>query len=348
MSYRAVSPWYHSDLIFDASSYGQDFYRNVEFLHEFHDKIIAERRAHYRASLEESAREMGVLCRRASLIDYKQRIKAMRDFQEQMASMSSGGRVVRPLKAGNAKPDPVGVGHRPRCNTDPEKPYRSLLDTLIYEEEKGRLTAEDIRSEVNTFVVMGHDVTSAAIMWTSYVLATEPEAQQRVQEELDDIFDGDIRPMTLADAQRMKYLEWCLKEAMRLYPPVPLLARDVTGDITVGGYTVPASSTVSVLVKSVHSDPKHWPEPEKFIPERFAPQNARGRHPYAYLAFSGGARNCIAQRVGLLQAKLVLAHLFRRFEVTTVRGRSKVFADPAIVLKPTASVRLRLKSRLPY
>ena len=225
--------------------------------------------------------------------------------------------------------------------------YVSFLDTLIREELGGRLSRQDIRDEVNVFVVAGHDITSIAIYWALFVLATEPEAQARVHDELDGIFGSDSdRDMTLDDARRMKYLERCFKESARLYPATPLLARAVSGDLTVGDRVIPSGSTAAVLVSTVHKDPAHWPDPERFDPDRFRAESSATRHPYAFLGFSGGPRNCIAHKIGLIESKLILGGILRHFKVEPVRGRSEIHADPSVLLKPTKSVQLMFKPRI--
>lgn len=140
--------------------------------------------------------------------------------------------------------------------------------------------------------------------------------QKKVNEELDRVFGDSDRPVTMANLNEVKYLECCIKEALRLYPSVPVIARQLMENTDVcnkslrqsisivsssiyapfifsGGYNLPARATVTVTPILLHRDPKNFPDPESFKPERFFPENVQGRHPYAYVPFSAGPRNCI-------------------------------------------------------
>ncbi|KAI1283813.1 Cytochrome P450 4c3 [Halotydeus destructor] len=229
-----------------------------------------------------------------------------------------------------------------------EKNKLSFLDTLLFEHltNPDNLSEVDIRSHVNVFIVAGHDITSITIMWALYMLGLNEACQENVHQELDAIFvDDPDRPMNLDDARDMRYLEMCLKEAARLYPAGAIIARDITVPTQVNGHDLPLGGTAVIFASLVHKDPNHWPEPEKFDPERFTPEMCSGRDPYAFLAFSAGPRNCIAQKVGLIEAKLILAHILRKFRVTSVNGRDKIHVNPAVLLIPTSSVQVRLMKR---
>lgn len=222
----------------------------------------------------------------------------------------------------------------------------AFLDLLIEASEDGKvLSDKDIREEVDTFMFEGHDTTSAAIDWALLLIGSNSEVQERVHEELDRVFGDSDRPITLADLSDLKYLELCIKETLRLYPSVPFMGRQITEDVTIHGYELPAGSSVLMLTYMLHRDPKFFPNPEVFDPERFTAENMRGRHPYAYVPFSAGPRNCIGQKFALMEEKVVLASVLRRFHVEALDKREELVLLGELILRPRDGVNLRLTRR---
>ncbi|EPY85615.1 hypothetical protein CB1_000362018, partial [Camelus ferus] len=173
---------------------------------------------------------------------------------------------------------------------------RAFLDLLlnVTDDEGNKLSHEEIREEVDTFMFEGHDTTAAAVNWSLYLLGSYPEVQKKVDNELEEIFGKSDRPATLEDLKKLKYLECVIKESLRLFPPVPFFARNLNEDCDVGGYKIVKGSQVIIVPYALHRDPRYFPDPEEFVPERFLPENSKGRHSYAYVPFSAGPRNCIA------------------------------------------------------
>ncbi|KAF4525161.1 hypothetical protein B566_EDAN014752, partial [Ephemera danica] len=139
--------------------------------------------------------------------------------------------------------------------------------------------------------------------------------QRRVVEELEEVFGDSGRAPEMADLANLKYLERCVKEALRLYPSVPFIERSLKTDEILDNNAVPGGTTISVNLFIIHRDPEFWPDPEKFDPDRFLPENMQNRHPYAYIPFSAGPRNCIGQKFALLEEKVVVSTVLRRFRV---------------------------------
>ena len=130
-----------------------------------------------------------------------------------------------------------------------------------------------------------------------YLMASHPEIQEKCQEELRDIFGEDTeRAATSGDLANMKYLEMCLKESLRLYQSVPIITRTIGEDVVIEDKLIPAGTNCIMGPCLLHRDPSIYPDPDAFIPERFLPENCAKRHPYAYLPFSAGPRNCIGQK----------------------------------------------------
>ncbi|XP_054713200.1 cytochrome P450 4V2-like [Uloborus diversus] len=207
-------------------------------------------------------------------------------------------------------------------------------------------TEEDIREEVDTFMFEGHDTTASTICWTLYCLGLYPNAQVTVHKEIDDIFGSDTsRPITREDLTQMKYLECVIKEALRLYPAIPFISRELRKDIQVLGYKVPAGSACFIFPWMLHRDPVSFPDPERFDPDRFFPQNAVHRHPYAYVPFSAGPRNCIGQRFAIMEQKTVLANILRKFRVLSLDPRDKVNVIPDLIIRNVEPLRIRFLLR---
>nr|AVL92873.1 CYP450 [Locusta migratoria] len=223
----------------------------------------------------------------------------------------------------------------------------AFLDLLLAENLEGhRLTDQEIQEEVDTFMFEGHDTTSSAICWTLVLLGHHPEIQEAVHAELQDIFHEDrSRVLTMQDLQNMKYLEMVIKETLRLYPSVPFIARKVTKDVEVGGYVVPEGVTVTMQIFHTHRDPEHWPDPERFDPDRFLPDRVQGRHPYAYVPFSAGPRNCIGQKFAILEEKTVLSYILRSFRVESVQRLEDLQLLGELVLRSFSGHSVRLTPR---
>ncbi|KAK7073668.1 Cytochrome P450 4V2, partial [Halocaridina rubra] len=227
-----------------------------------------------------------------------------------------------------------------------KKKRLAFLDLLLESAEKDpSLTTEDIREEVDTFMFEGHDTTAAAINWSLYLLGCHPDLQARVHEELDAIFGDDDRPVTMADLREMKYTENCIKEALRIFPSVPFIARELQEEAIIDNYRIPAGTTVMIVTYRLHRDPEQFPRPEVFDPDRFLPENVQNRHPYAYVPFSAGPRNCIGQKFALMEEKIVVASVLRHFRVESTTRREDLKLLGELILRPENGNALKLFPR---
>jgi len=228
-----------------------------------------------------------------------------------------------------------------------KKKRLAFLDLLLDISDNGaNLSDTDIREEVDTFMFEGHDTTSAAISWSLYLLGAHPEIQERVQEELYRVFGDSDRSATMADLRELKYLECCIKEALRLFPSVPFLGRHLKEDAVIDGYRIPAGTTALIVTYRLHRDPEQFPEPEKFDPERFTPENSAKRHNYAYVPFSAGPRNCIGQKFAMMEEKIVISSVLRNFEVTSRVRREDLKILGEIILRPEDGIFVTMKRRV--
>ncbi|KAJ6650041.1 Cytochrome P450 4C1 [Pseudolycoriella hygida] len=227
------------------------------------------------------------------------------------------------------------------------KKRQAFLDLLLDANQKENLLSdEEIREEVDTFMFEGHDTTAAGISWTLYILGLYPNVQQLVFEETEHIFNGSDRPATLADFNEMKYLERVIKETMRLYPPVPVYSRILSEDVQLDQYTVPKGTMVTMGIYYLHRDTRFFPDPEKFDPDRFLPENAAARHPYAYLPFSAGPRNCVGQKFAMYEEKSVLSSIIRNYKVTSVEKRDEINLIAELILRSYEGINVKLERRV--
>ncbi|XP_050444378.1 cytochrome P450 4C1-like isoform X3 [Adelges cooleyi] len=190
--------------------------------------------------------------------------------------------------------------------------YRFIEDLVQRKktELKNRINSQGEHNEE-----WGQDTTALAIACSIFMLAHHQDIQNKVLEELLTIFStGDPdRPPTYEDLQKMDYLERVIKETLRHFPPFPLFGRNVEKETVIGGYLIPAGSSVIFCSGRIHFNANLYPEPEKFNPDHFLPEACRSRHPYSFLPFSGGYRNCIGMKYAMLQMKSVVSTLVRSY-----------------------------------
>lgn len=216
-----------------------------------------------------------------------------------------------------------------------------LLDAR--DEETG-LGMDDtqLRHEIMTLLFAGHETTANALTWTWYLLAQYPDAEARLQAELDKVLGG--RAPVVEDLVNLPYTRMVLDETLRLYPPVWFIPRRVVEDDEMGGYIIPKNSMIHFSPYVVHRHPAFWEEPDTFDPERFAPERAAGRLRFAYCPFGGGPRLCIGNAFALMEAQIVLATVAQRFRFSLVPGK-KVTLLPQITLSPRNGLRMTVVPR---
>ena len=210
-----------------------------------------------------------------------------------------------------------------------------LLTQLIAE----GLDDDLIRDQLLTLFIAGHDTSTALLAWTLYLLGSHPEVQPYLEAETAAL--PAQFPPTPEQVESLTYFKQVIDESLRLYPPIHVGNRQAIKDLDLCGYAVPQGERVMVSIYATHHDQRHWPEPERFDPGRFAP--GKSQTPYTYLPFGGGPRNCLGANFAQVEAKVVLARLFQRFHFVLTNQR--VHAHMGATLEPRPGVFMQVRPR---
>lgn len=236
-----------------------------------------------------------------------------------------------------------GLVEQRRASGDSSR--NDILDRLLAarDQDTGEgMDREQMRDELITLLLAGHETSATALVWTYHLLGQHPEVEARLVEELRSELDG--RAATSADLPRLPYLKMVVQEAMRLYPPVWGIARRSNEEAEFGGYRVPAGSYISISMYALQRHPEYWPDPDRFDPERFDPKRNEQRHSYCYIPFSAGPRACIGAGMAMLEIQLVLAQLLQRFVVRPVPGFG-VIPQAVVTFKTRAGMPVTITPR---
>ncbi|XP_015366965.1 PREDICTED: cytochrome P450 4C1-like [Diuraphis noxia] len=222
-----------------------------------------------------------------------------------------------------------------KSNESEKKRIYSFLDLLVgvSKENPDVVTDKDIREEVDTFLFEGHDTSSIAITMAIIHLGLDQNIQNLVRDELCEIFGDSDRDATMEDLKAMTNLERVIKETMRLYPSVTGITRTLKEPLRLDKYTIPSKSVMAVIPHLLHRDENIYPNPEKFDPDRFLPEQCIGRHPYAYIPFSAGPRNCIGQKFAMYQMKTVLSTILRYTIVETLGTKESIIISTQLIMR---------------
>uniref|UniRef100_A0A3Q3VRL8 aromatase n=1 Tax=Mola mola TaxID=94237 RepID=A0A3Q3VRL8_MOLML len=224
---------------------------------------------------------------------------------------------------------------------------QAFLDMLLKttDDDGNRMSHQDIQEEVDTFMFRGHDTTAASMNWALHLLGKPCNSLKHCLLLCLLCKGTSDRPATMEDLKKLKYLECVIKEALRLFPSVPFFARSLGEDCHINGFKVPKGANAIIITYGLHRDPRYFPEPEEFRPERFLPENSVGRPPYAYIPFSAGLRNCIGQRFALMEEKVVLSAILRNFNIEACQKREELRPAGELILRPEKGIWVKLEKR---
>ena len=215
-----------------------------------------------------------------------------------------------------------------------------LLSRLLEarDEDGAAMSDRQVRDEVLTLFVAGHETTATGLAWTLYLACRHPAILAAMEREVDAVGDAP----TVADLHRLPLCLAAFKEALRLYPPVYVFGRDSTAPVTIAGYRLPAPTNVLTSPWVLHHGARSWPDPERFDPERFRPEAEAARHRYAYLPFGAGPRVCLGNHFAYMEAQLALAVILRRHSFE-LQGDDE--PEPGATLRPRHGIRVRVRPR---
>ncbi len=216
----------------------------------------------------------------------------------------------------------------------------SMLMDARDEETGEAMSDEQLRDEVMTILIAGHETTANALAWTWLLLAKHPQVRNRLREELGEVLGG--RTPTFSDLPSLPYSRMVFLESIRLYPPVWMIARTANEDDEIGGYHIPRGSRIALSPYVIHRNPDIWERPEEFYPERFDSAAGDGRSRYAFLPFSAGPRNCIGQHFATMEAQLVIATVAQHYFLD-LAPEQKVEPEPSITLRPRKGLPMFLR-----
>jgi cytochrome P450 len=219
-----------------------------------------------------------------------------------------------------------------------------LLSMLLeaQDDDGNGMTDRQLRDELVTLFLAGHETTANSLNWTFVLLAQHPHVQATLLEEIDTVLGG--RKPTLADLRSLPYLDRVVKESMRFYPAVPAIGRQAITDVEVGGYLVPKGSSINLFFIQTHRDSRWWGEDAlAFNPDRFTPEQDKERHKYAYIPFSSGPRVCIGNSFAIMEARLLLATILQQWTLELVGDAPQ--PEPLITLRPKGGLRMMARCR---
>ncbi|MCX6397438.1 MAG: cytochrome P450 [Propionibacteriales bacterium] len=218
-----------------------------------------------------------------------------------------------------------------------------LLNLLLeVEDDQGRMTDERTRAEAISFMLTGYETTANAMCWLWYLLALNPDARQKMLDEVDEVLQG--RTVTLEDVSKLEWTTACLEESMRVFPPVWMITREALEDDLIGGHLVKAGTTVNIVVEHVHRDPRFWSDASRFDPSRFLPGADKDRPRSSYIPFGHGKRICIGRNFALLEAVMIAATLSQHHVFDLVPGHP-VVPETTFTLRPRDGIRMLARRR---
>jgi cytochrome P450 len=219
-----------------------------------------------------------------------------------------------------------------------------VLSRLVASPKDGEPEFSDtsLRDQISTLFFAGHETSATAMCWIHYLLFKHPAVRNALQLEVSDVLGN--RLPTAAELRKLQYTSQVIDESMRLYSPIHSISRVAMENDTVGGFHIPAGSTVCMSMYATHRLPQHWPDPERFDPTRFEPAQVATRSRFAYIPFAAGHRNCVGAAQALVELKLVIARIAQRYTLEVVPGQ-KIEAAPGTTMYPRHGIKMTIHHR---
>ncbi|PZC76821.1 cytochrome P450 4g15 [Helicoverpa armigera] len=324
---RHTKIWLRPDLLFKLTDYAKKQTKLLDIIHGLTKKVIRRKKEEFNSG---------------------KRPTILADYNAGTADEATKTTSVEGLSFGQSAGlkddldvDDADVGQKKRL---------AFLDLLLESSQSGVVISdEEIKEQVDTIMFEGHDTTAAGSSFFLSMMGVHQDIQDKVIDELDKIFGDSDRPATFQDTLEMKYLERCLMETLRMFPPVPIIARQIKQDITLpsNGKQVPAGTTVVVATYKLHRREDVYPNPTKFDPDNFLPERSANRHYYAFVPFSAGPRSCVGRKYAMLKLKIILSTILRNFRVHSDLKEEDFKLQADIILKRAEGFKVRLSPRKP-
>uniref|UniRef100_A0A182LRX0 Uncharacterized protein n=1 Tax=Anopheles culicifacies TaxID=139723 RepID=A0A182LRX0_9DIPT len=322
--------WLYPDLFFNLTQYAKKQVKLLDTIHSLTKKVIRNKKA----AFDKGTR--GSLATTSITTSDIEKPKSDTGKTSTVEGLSFG-------QSANLKDD-LDVEE----NDVGEKKRLAFLDLLLESAENGALISdEEIKNQVDTIMFEGHDTTAAGSSFFLSMMGVHQHIQDKVIQELDDIFGDSDRPATFQDTLEMKYLERCLMETLRMYPPVPIIARSLKQDLKLASsdLVVPAGATITVATFKLHRLESIYPNPDVFDPDNFLPEKQANRHYYAFVPFSAGPRSCVGRKYAMLKLKIILSTILRNFRVHSDLKEEDFKLQADIILKREEGFQIRLEPR---
>lgn len=222
--------------------------------------------------------------------------------------------------------------------------YGDLLSMLMLarDDDGTGMSREQLRDEVMTIFLAGHETTANVLSWTIYLLAQHPDVEEKLVKELDNVLEG--REPSFADMPQLRYTQSIIKESMRLYPPVWYISREPVEDVWIDEYCLPAGCEVALSQWVMHRHPDYFIDPNSFTPDRWSQEFEKSLPPYVYFPFGAGPRICIGNNFAMMEATLLLAAIMQKFHFVLDQSH-KVILEPSITLRPQKGIHVQVEKR---
>ncbi len=242
---------------------------------------------------------------------------------------------------------------RRRRTPQSHKDLLGMLMAAVHEDDpaapgnspKTGLSNQDLRDEVMTMFLAGHETTANGLAWTLHLLADHPEVETKLREEVDRVLGRGTEKIKLEQLRELVYTRMVFEEAIRLFPPIWAIPRTVAKDTTIDGVHLPKNAIISVNTFLLHRNPANFKDPLKFDPERFSPERRKEIDRYAYLPFAAGPHTCIGNQFALMEAQVLLAGIYRRFDLARLANEPTIRPYGTLTLRPEPAIRRRVSLR---
>ncbi len=235
------------------------------------------------------------------------------------------------------------IEERRKSETSGQGDLLSMLLAARDEEDNTGMTDKQVRDEVMTIFVAGHETTANTLSWTLYLLSQHPEVEQKLWDEIDHVLNG--RRVTVNDLPKLKYAENIIWETLRLYPAAWMINREVTDAVEIGGHVFQPGETLMMSQYVMHRTPEYFDQPDHFRPERFEGNLLKEIPQFAFFPFGGGPRVCIGNHFAIMEATLILVTIAQKFQLRLIPDHPPVEPEPVVTLRPKNGLHMIVKQR---